>query len=90
MTIKKKHTLWRGTAGMLHVLPRLFGGWGWRDGPPGLVGLGLGPAGLTEGLKFDVFLCPLGLSAVVGFLVGLLGDGDKWPHGPVSACRNLK
>lgn len=77
----------RGTAGILLVLPRYCLGPGPRDpvGPAGLVGLG--PPGLAPGLKWDEADTAPGL--IAGVLVGLLGEGDKWPQGPVSACRNL-
>lgn len=77
----------RGTAGMLLVLPRYCLGPGPREpvGPAGLVGLG--PPGLAPGLKWDEADTAPGL--IAGVLVGLLGEGDKWPQGPVSACRNL-
>lgn len=80
-------TLCRGTAGILLVLPRYCLGPGPRDpvGPAGLVGLG--PPGLAPGLKWDEADTAPGL--IAGVLVGLLGEGDKWPQGPVSACRNL-
>lgn len=54
-------------------------------GPEGLVGLG--PPGLAPELKCDDNDTAPGL--ITDVLVGLLGEGDKWPHGPASACRNL-
>lgn len=76
---------------MLLVRPRYCLGGGPRDpdaepaGPAGLVGLG--PPGLVPGLRWDEEETAPGLMA--GVLVGLLGDGDKCPHGPASAWRNL-
>lgn len=79
-------TLWRGTAGMLLVLLRY-----WLAprapvaGPEGLVGLGT--HGLAPVLRCDEDDTAPGLNA--GVLVGLLLEGDRWPQGPASACRNL-
>lgn len=85
-------TLWRGTAGMLLVLLRYCLGAeppripdAKPTGPKGLVGLG--PLGLALALRRDDDDTAPGLSA--GVLVGLLGEGDRWPQGPASACRNL-
>lgn len=79
-------TLWRGTAGMLHVLLRYWLGPRTPAAEPeGLVGLG--PHGLAPVLRCDEDDTAPGLNA--GVLVGLLVDGDKWPQGPASACRNL-
>ena len=54
--------------------------------PTGLVGLG--PLGLVPGLRCDIEDPAPGLTE--GVRVGLLGDGDKCPQGPASACKNLK
>ena len=75
---------------MLLVLPLYcFGSCTPREleaGPAGLVGLG--PTGLAPGLRCDVDDVTPGLSELT-VLVGLLGDGDKWPQGPASVCKNL-
>lgn len=73
-----KHTRCRGTAGILLVLARCCFSGRLRHipGGAGLVGLGLKCC--------DVDDTKQGL-----ILVGLLGDGDKCPHGPASACKNL-
>lgn len=85
-------TLCRGTAGILLVLPRYCLGTGARDPvpcptePAGLVGLG--PPGLVPGLRWDDVEAAPGLTAG-GVKFGLLGDGERCPQGPASACKNL-
>lgn len=86
----KRLTLCRGTAGMLLVRPRCRAWGGSLDppdpaGPAGLVGLG--PPGLAPGLRCDAWDVAPGLTE--GVRVGLRDEGDKWPHGPASACKNL-